>query len=110
MSKDDEISCLTEYFWDTLKAVVDPEIGVSVVDLGMVYSIDVNMRDGHVVVVVEMTLTSPTCPLCDAIIDDVKNTLLSTKKCREVDVNITFDPPWNQDMITAEGKMQLGLL
>ena len=110
MPTQDEISCLVEYFWDRLKSVYDPEIGVSVVDLGMVYSVDVEKNNEKVNVSVRMTLTSQGCPLSDVIASDVHEVLMGTGKCEKVDIVFTFDPPWNQDMITEEGKMQLGLL
>jgi metal-sulfur cluster biosynthetic enzyme len=109
-AEDSNITCMTEYFWDLLKTVCDPEIGVNVVDLGMVYAIDLKKSDnGLFNVDIEMTLTSPWCPLADVIADEVKSTILGTGKCGKVEVNFVFDPPWNRDMITDEGKMQLGL-
>ena len=57
-----------------------------------------------------MTLTSPTCPLADIIFDEIKSTINDTGKASNVDVGLVFDPPWNKDMITADGKMQLGLI
>lgn len=101
---------MTEYFWDILKGVYDPEIGVNIVDLGMVYAVDLKNGDGEKFeVAVEMTLTSPGCPLADVIADEVKVAIGDTGKCSNVTVNFVFDPPWNSDMITMEGKMQLGL-
>ena len=58
----------------------------------------------------KMTLTSPTCPLADIIFDEIKSTINDTGKASNVDVGLVFDPPWNKDMITADGKMQLGLI
>jgi metal-sulfur cluster biosynthetic enzyme len=107
---DGEISSTTEYLWDVLKTVQDPEMGVSIVDLGMVYAIDLT-RDGEKFTsTVGMTLTSPWCPLADHIAAEVRNAIEGTGKCSSTVVNFVFDPPWNPDMITAEGKMQLGLL
>jgi metal-sulfur cluster biosynthetic enzyme len=111
MGKNDDIAVVTEYFWDVLKSVNDPEIGVNVVDLGMIYAIDLkNDGEGKFDASVEMTLTSPGCPLADLIADNVKSALWRTDQCSKVEVNFVFDPPWNPDMITAEGKMYLGLL
>jgi metal-sulfur cluster biosynthetic enzyme len=101
----------TEYFWDVLKTVYDPEIGVNVVDLGLIYAVDLrDGGDGKFDVSVDMTLTTPWCPLADVIGEGVKSAISNTEKCSNVSINFTFDPPWNADMITAEGKMQLGLL
>ncbi|MDR1414014.1 MAG: iron-sulfur cluster assembly protein [Puniceicoccales bacterium] len=106
-----DISCVTEYFWDVLRNVRDPEIGVNVVDLGMIYAVDLGNCDaGKFEVHIEMTLTSPACPLAEEIISEIKFTIANTGKCSTVDVELVFDPPWNVDMITSEGKMQLGLL
>ncbi|MDR2778899.1 MAG: iron-sulfur cluster assembly protein [Puniceicoccales bacterium] len=111
MTANDNITAAVEYFWDVLKTVYDPEIGVNIVDLGMVYAIDINgHRNDKFDVNVEMTLTSPGCPLADIIAENVKSAIMDTGKCSKVDVNFVFDPPWNADMITVEGKMQLGIL
>ncbi|MDR2603175.1 MAG: iron-sulfur cluster assembly protein [Puniceicoccales bacterium] len=111
MIESDNSTAMVEYFWDILKTVYDPEIGVNIVDLGMVYAIDVKSGEGSKFDVnIEMTLTSPGCPLADVIAENVKSAIRDTGKCSKVDVNFVFDPPWNADMITAEGKMQLGLI
>ncbi|MDR1595904.1 MAG: iron-sulfur cluster assembly protein [Puniceicoccales bacterium] len=108
---DSNVSCATEYFWDILKSVYDPEVGVNIVDLGMVYAVDLtNYCDGKFDALVEMTLTSPVCPLADVIADEVKFAMANTGKCSKIDVRFVFDPPWNQDMISVEGKMHLGIL
>jgi metal-sulfur cluster biosynthetic enzyme len=107
---DGKLAATTEYFWDVLKTVFDPELGVNIVDLGLVYAIDLKSGGGEKFdVAIEMTLTSPWCPLADTIAADAKFALMDTKKCSTVAVNFVFDPPWNADMITAEGKMHLGL-
>jgi metal-sulfur cluster biosynthetic enzyme len=108
---DMEIAAIAEYLWDVLKAVNDPEIGVNVVDLGLIYGIDLEDHgsDG-ISASVEMTLTTAGCPLADVIANAVKTAIINSGKCSSVSVNLTFDPPWNADMMTAEGKMQLGLL
>ncbi|MDR3143970.1 MAG: metal-sulfur cluster assembly factor [Puniceicoccales bacterium] len=107
---DSEITGLVEYFWDLLKTVHDPELGVNVVDLGLIYAIDLKRNaSGGISAAVEMTLTTVGCPLADVIAGEVKTAILSGGKCSDVSVNFVFDPPWNADMMTAEGKMQLGL-
>lgn len=105
------LSAMTEHFWDILKTVNDPEIGINLVDLGLIYAVDVTAtNDDKYNVNVDMTLTSPTCPLADTIIDDIKTAIKRSNMTSDITVNIVFDPPWNQDMITADGKMQLGLI
>jgi metal-sulfur cluster biosynthetic enzyme len=106
----EEETATTEYLWEVLKTVRDPEIGVDIVNLGMVYGIDLERRGEKFTATVTMTLTSPGCPLADYIAADVRDTIEGTGKCSPVTVDFVFDPPWNPDMITAEGKMQLGLL
>jgi probable FeS assembly SUF system protein SufT len=98
--------------WEQLKKVYDPEIPVNIVDLGLVYSMDVNKTDdGQAYKVdVAMTLTAPGCGMGPAIAEDAKNKILLVPGVSTADVRITWEPPWNQQMISEEGKMKLGLL
>lgn len=82
--------------------VYDPEIGLNVVDLGLIYKI--GFDDESRMIQVEMTLTSQFCPMGESIITDVMHALSATFKGYEVDLNLTFDPPWNPDNISAEGR------
>jgi probable FeS assembly SUF system protein SufT len=97
--------------WDQLRMVFDPEIPVNIVDLGLVYSMDIEKKDdgGHKVVVA-MTLTAPGCGMGPAIAEDAKGKILLVPGVGDADVRITWDPPWNQQMISEEGKMKLGLI
>jgi probable FeS assembly SUF system protein SufT len=97
--------------WEALKTVFDPEIPVNIVDLGLVYSLECNERDegGHKVDM-QMTLTAPGCGMGPVIAEDAQMRLLTVPGVAEADVDIVWDPPWNQDMITEEGKMVLGLI
>lgn len=100
-----------DFLWNCLRSIFDPEVGINIVDLGLVYAVEINpTKDNNFVVNIEMTLTSPTCPLADVIISEIKTTLSFIKECDEVNVKIVFDPPWNYDMITENGKMELGML
>ena len=100
-----------EAIWDQLKRVFDPEIPVNIVDLGLVYSMDVERREGDAYKVnVAMTLTAPGCGMGPAIAEDAKGKILLVPGVSEADVRITWDPPWNQQMISEEGKMKLGLV
>ena len=100
-----------EAIWDQLKKVYDPEIPVNIVDLGLVYSMDVEQRDDSGYKVnVAMTLTAPGCGMGPAIAEDAKSKILLVPGVAEADVRITWDPPWNQQMISEEGKMKLGLI
>ncbi|MDB6114306.1 MAG: hypothetical protein JWQ62_1251 [Lacunisphaera sp.] len=97
--------------WDQLRKVFDPEIPVNIVDLGLVYSMDVAKQDdgGHKVDVA-MTLTAPGCGMGPAIAEDAKSKILLVPGVANADVRITWEPPWNQSMISEEGKMKLGLI
>ena len=90
-----------------LKTVFDPEIPVDIYSLGLIYAIDVD-DDG--VVHIDMTLTAPTCPASDFLMEDIKMKLESIDGVTGVDVHIVFEPEWSQDMMTDEAKLELGLL
>lgn len=88
-----------------LKEVVDPELGINIVDLGLIY--DVREEGGEVEV--EMTLTTPGCPLAGVIDERIKAALKPIKGVKTVTVEIIWDPPWTQEMISDEAKAELGL-
>lgn len=88
-----------------LHDVLDPETGISLVDLGLVY--DVAVDDSGLAFVL-LTLTSPACPASDVIISGIRRRLLLVEGVREVMVKITFEPPWTADRITPSGRAQLG--
>ncbi|MGF1482903.1 MAG: putative Fe-S cluster assembly protein SufT [Opitutales bacterium] len=99
--------------WDALKQVFDPEIPVNIVDLGLIYNLDVQAEDAanhRYKVNVDMTLTAPGCGMGPVIADDARQRVLSVPGVSEAEVNLVWDPPWNQEMISEEGKMQLGLI
>jgi probable FeS assembly SUF system protein SufT len=103
-----------EAVWAQLRQVFDPEIPVNIVDLGLVYSMDVEKvtedpQPGYKVNVA-MTLTAPGCGMGPAIAEDAKGKILLVPGVSDADVRITWDPPWNQQMISEEGKMKLGLI
>jgi FeS assembly SUF system protein len=90
-----------------LKEVYDPEIPVNVYDLGLIY--DIRVDDDHSAVI-RMTLTAPNCPIADSIVLQVKEAAESIKEVTAATVELVFDPPWSQDMITEEARLELGLL
>jgi probable FeS assembly SUF system protein SufT len=98
--------------WDQLKKVFDPEIPVNIVDLGLVYSMDLEKLDGDegYKVDIAMTLTAPGCGMGPAIAEDAKSKVLLVPGVSLADVRLVWDPPWNQSMISEEGKMVLGLI
>ena len=106
-----------EAVWAQLRQVFDPEIPVNIVDLGLVYSMDIEKVDDAAnpaasgyKVNVAMTLTAPGCGMGPAIAEDAKTKVLLVPGVSDADVRITWDPPWNQQMISEEGKMKLGLI
>jgi len=102
-----------EAVWAQLRQVYDPEIPVNIVDLGLVYSMDVvRITDPEpgFRVDVSMTLTAPGCGMGPAIAEDAKSKILLVPGVSAADVRITWEPPWNQQMISEEGKMKLGLI
>lgn len=88
-----------------LKTVKDPEIPLSLVDLGLIY--DIQTTDSTVRIT--MTLTTPGCGMAREIAINAKQTVMQTTGCNDVLVTVTFDPPWTKDLISEEGKKSLGL-
>jgi probable FeS assembly SUF system protein SufT len=99
-----------EAVWDQLKKVFDPEIPVNIVDLGLVYSLDIEKADDGHRVNVAMTLTAPGCGMGPAIAEDARTKILLVPGITSADVRLVWEPPWNQSMISEEGKMRLGLV
>ena len=98
------ITSKEEEIMEALREVIDPEIGIGIVDLGLVY--DVSIDD--VAVVVTMTMTTPACPLGAYLQGAVEQSLADVVGHRLIDVQLVFDPPWTTDMITPPGRAQLG--
>lgn len=90
-----------------LKTVFDPEIPVDVYNLGLIYGIDVS-PDGAVKI--DMTLTAPTCPASDFLIEDIRMKVESIDGVKSVDVQMVFEPEWDKDMMSDEAKLELGFL
>lgn len=93
---------------ELLKTVYDPEIPVNVYDLGLIYRIE--LSDDLTQLDLDMTMTAPSCPMADFIIEDVRQKLESIEGLTSVNVNLVFEPEWTQDMMTEEAKLELGLL
>ena len=97
--------------WTQLKTVFDPEIPVNVVDLGLIYDCRVNTSEsGGTSVLVRMTLTAPGCGMGPAIAADARQKILEIEGVDDAEVELVWDPPWNQSMISEEGRMKLGLV
>lgn len=88
-----------------LRDVYDPEIPVNIYDLGLVYNVDVDETNKASII---MTLTSPGCPVADMLVEDVRQAALSVENVSEVEVELTFDPPWDKSMMSEEARLELG--
>ncbi len=97
--------------WDQLRQCFDPEIPVNIVDLGLVYDCQLIQKpEGGSKVEVKMTLTAPGCGMGPAIANDAQSKILSIDGIDEADVQLVWDPPWNQNMISEAGRMKLGMV
>ena len=98
---------IEERIIDMLKTVYDPEIPVTVYDLGLIYKIDLQ-DDGELTI--DMTLTAPNCPAAEFIMEDVRQKVESVDGVKAAQVNLVFEPEWDKDMMTEEAKLELGFL
>ena len=97
--------------WEQLRQCYDPEIPVNIVDLGLVYDCQLNKSEnGGTKVDVKMTLTAPGCGMGPAIAHDAQTKILSIDGVDEAEVQLVWDPPWNQNMISEAGRMKLGMI
>jgi len=102
---------LEKEIWNQLRTCYDPEIPVNVVDLGLIYDCHLSpMNAGTFRADVKMTLTAPGCGMGPMLAQDVQNKLLGLEGVDDVSVELVWDPPWNQSMISEAGKLQLGLM
>ncbi|KGN72276.1 FeS assembly SUF system protein [Porphyromonas macacae] len=104
---ENEFLQLEEDIVTMLKTVYDPEIPVNIFDLGLIYKVEVG-ENGEANIT--MTLTAPNCPAADFIVEDVKIKVESVRGIKKCHVDITFEPEWNQDMMSEEAKLELGFL
>jgi metal-sulfur cluster biosynthetic enzyme len=93
-----------------LRTIYDPEIPVNIYDLGLIYGIDLKQEEGKLICDIEMTLTSPACPVAESLLDQVNSIRYIVEEIDELNVNVVFDPPWSPERISYEGKLELGLL
>lgn len=96
--------------WHQLKQVFDPEIPVDIVNLGLVYDCSIAEEDGKTSVTVKMTLTAPGCGMGPVIAADAQARVMTIDGIDEANVDLVWDPAWNQDMISEEGRMKLGMV
>ena len=98
---------LGEKIVKVLKTIYDPEIPVDIYELGLIYDVLVNEEYE---VKILMTLTSPNCPVAESLPVEVEEKVKSIDELKDVEVEITFDPPWTQDLMSEEAKLELGML
>lgn len=109
MAKDGKMNTqeLGEKIVKVIKTVFDPEIPVDVYELGLIYDVFVNEDYG---VKILMTLTTPNCPVAESLPQEVEDKVKSISIVTDAEVEITFDPPWSQDLMSEEAKLELGML
>ncbi len=98
---------LGEKIVKVLKTIYDPEIPVDIYELGLIYDVFVNENQE---VKILMTLTTPNCPVAETLPVEVEEKVKSIQMVKDARVEITFDPPWNQDLMSEEAKLELGML
>jgi len=97
---------MREKIIEILSSIYDPEIPVSIWELGFIYKLDINNNND---VLILMTLTAPNCPVAESLPMEVQTRLAAIPGIGNVDVKVTFEPPWNMDMMSESAKMELGL-
>jgi probable FeS assembly SUF system protein SufT len=97
-----------EKVWETLGEIYDPELPVSIVELGLVYFAGVEPVEGGAKVTIKMTLTAPGCGIGDVLLEDVRERLRRMPGVKEADVQMVFDPPWHSGMMTEAARLTLG--
>lgn len=101
----DEISC--DQIEMVLDSIYDPEIPISLLQLGLIYDIAIDQEQGKVAI--KMTLTAPGCGMASVLVNDVQYRVAKVPKVNAVDVELVFDPPWSKDMMTEEAQLEAGL-
>ncbi|MCM5662163.1 SUF system Fe-S cluster assembly protein [Galbibacter mesophilus] len=107
MSETIDTTALGEKIVKVLKTIYDPEIPVDIYELGLIYDVFVN--EDHEVKIL-MTLTTPNCPVAETLPVEVEEKIKTIEEVKDAEVEITFDPPWSQDLMSEEAKLELGLL
>ena len=89
-----------------IKKIYDPEIPVNIYELGLIYDINIDKNNK---VKIDMTLTSPNCPVAESLPNEVKNSVKEIKEVKDVDLNLVWEPPWDKSMMTESAKLELNL-
>jgi len=101
------MSDLKEKIITEIKKIYDPEIPVNIYELGLIYKIEVNNDKKKVTI--EMTLTSPNCPVAESLPNSVKDNILKIAEIKDVDLKLVWDPPWTKDKMSEAAKLELNL-
>ncbi|MCF6185671.1 MAG: iron-sulfur cluster assembly protein [Bacteroidales bacterium] len=104
---EEDILQLEKKIYDILHTVYDPEIPVNIYDLGLIYDVDI---DDYNNVEITMTLTAPNCPVADSLVMEVRDRVADLPDTNKVNVNLTFDPPWEKSMMSEQAMLELGFL
>jgi probable FeS assembly SUF system protein SufT len=97
--------------WEQLRTVYDPEIPINIVELGLIYECRIEKReDSQRAISIKMTVTAPGCGMGEILVDDVRERLKILPTAEQVDVELVFDPPWNQSMMSEAARLEAGLL
>ena len=108
MSKIFDLKQIENNVIEHLKKVYDPEIPANIFDLGLIYEIRFEERDNYLFCEVDMTLTSPTCPVADSLLEQVRYVTLAVDEIDEVKVNLVFKPPWDPSMMSEDAREIMG--
>ncbi len=100
------MTTLKEKIIAEVKKIYDPEIPVNIYELGLIYKIELDKKNN---VKVDMTLTTPNCPVAESLPKEVKNSIMNVEGVNEVELNLVWEPPWNKDMMSEAAKLELNL-
>lgn len=110
LPEDASDSDVEELVWRQLQTCYDPEIPINIVDLGLIYDLEIRHReDGRRDIRIEMTLTAPGCGMGEFLVDDVRSRLKLIPTVDSIEVKLTFDPPWNQSMMSEAARLETGM-
>ena len=108
MSVDFDLKAIEEKIINNLKKVFDPEIPANVYDLGLIYNIEFGQKNNYLHCMITMTLTSPTCPVADSLLEQVKYVTLAVDEIDEAVVRLVFNPPWSPEMMSEDAREIMG--
>jgi probable FeS assembly SUF system protein SufT len=105
---DDDVKNLV---WEQMRTCFDPEIPINIVELGLIYECEIqHEEDGQRVAIIKMTLTAPGCGMGEVLVQDVKDKVEAIATIKRADVELVFDPPWNQSMMSEAARLQTGMM